>query len=319
VGATRGNTPDDIRKKQARKLKAARRTIKRTRRQLAQKERQLKQLRTPPSAKGASETTGKAKSPIERGALPDFLIIGAQKGGTTFLYNVLRRHSHFKPAVVKEIHFFDTPSFGRGVDWYRTHFPLQQQRNGQRVITGEASPYYLFYPHAARRVAETIPQAKLIALLRNPVDRAYSDYQHTFRQGNETLGFREALEAEEERLRGEKEKILADESYHSRNYRRYSYLLRGIYVDQLEEWHRYFDPEQLLILKSEDFFAQPSETLDLILDFLGLPEQDFEISGRRNEGGYTEPMESDTRRWLQEYYEPHNQRLYEYLGRDFGW
>lgn len=259
------------------------------------------------------------KRQLQAGMLPDFLIIGAQKGGTTFLYNVLRRHPHVEAAVKKEIHFFDTSRFRRGVDWYRTHFPRQQQEDGQRVITGEASPYYLFYPHAARRVAETIPQAKLIALLRNPIDRAYSDYQHTLRQGNETLGFNEALDLEEERLRGEKEKILADESYRSIDYRRSSYLARGIYVDQLEEWHRYFDPKQLLILKSEDFFASPLETLELVLEFLGLPERDFKLEGKRNEGGYSEPMDPETRRWLQEYYEPHNKRLYEYLGVDFGW
>jgi hypothetical protein len=274
-------------------------------------------------AVGANPQKGRRKPQnkpqLQTGMLPDFLIIGAQKGGTTYLYNVLRRHPYFQAAVKKEIHFFDTPRFGRGVDWYRTHFPQQQHRNGQRVITGEASPYYLFYPHAARRVAETIPQAKLIVLLRNPVDRAYSDYQHTLRQGNETLGFGEALELEGERLRGEKEKILADESYRSIKYRRYSYLARGIYVDQLEEWHRHFDPNQLLILKSEDFFARPSVTLELVLEYLGLPERDFELEGKRNEGGYSEPMDSDTRRWLQDFYEPHNKRLYEYLGKDFGW
>ena len=255
----------------------------------------------------------------EAGMLPDFLIIGAQKGGTTFLYNILRRHPYFEAAVKKEIHFFDSPRFDRGVDWYRTYFPQRQQRNGHRVVTGEASPYYLFYPRAAKRVADTIPQARLIALLRNPVDRAYSDYQHTFRQGNESLSFNEALDLEEERLRGEKEKILADESYRSVNYRRYSYLARGIYVDQLKEWHKYFDPEQLLILKSEDFFDHPSKTLEIVVRFLGLPEWDVEIAGGRNEGDYSEPMDSETRRWLQEYYEPHNKRLYEYLGIDFGW
>ena len=255
----------------------------------------------------------------QAGMLPAFLIIGAQKGGTTFLYNILRRHPNFMAAVKKEIHFFDTPAFRRGVDWYRTHFPQQQQRNGQRVITGEASPYYLFFPLASRRVAETIPQVKLIAMLRNPVDRAYSDYQHTVMQGLETLGFSEALELEGERLRGEKERILADESYRSINYRRYSYFARGIYVDQLEDWHRYFDSQQLLILKSEEFFDRTSETLDLVLDFLGLPERDFEIVGLRNEGTYSEPMDFETRRWLQKYYEPHNKRLYEYLGVDFGW
>jgi hypothetical protein len=256
---------------------------------------------------------------LQAGGLPDFIIIGAQKGGTTFLYNLLRRHPQFKPAVRKEIHFFDTPRFRRGLDWYRSHFPQQQQSNGQREITGEASPYYLFYPHAARRVAETIPQTKLIALLRNPVDRAYSDYQHTFRQGNETLAFSEALELEEERLRGEREKIVADETYRSLNYRRYSYISRGIYVDQLEEWYKHFDREQLLILKSEDFFARPSDTLELVLPFLDLSERDFALEGKRNEGGYSDPMDPDTRRWLQDFYEPHNRRLYEYLGRDFDW
>ena len=259
------------------------------------------------------------KRRLQAGMLPDFLIIGAQKGGTTFLYNILRRHPYFKAAVKKEIHFFDSPRFQRGVDWYRTHFPQQQQRNGQRVITGEASPYYLFYPRAARRVAETIPQVKLIALLRNPIDRAYSDYQHTLRQGYETLGFNEALDLEEERLRGEKEKILTDEKYRSINYRRYSYLSRGIYVDQLKEWHRYFDPEQLLILKSEDFFDHPSDTLERVVRLLGLPERDIEIRGGRNAGDYSEPMDSEIRRWLQKYYEPHNRRLYEYLGVDFRW
>jgi hypothetical protein len=227
------------------------------------------------------------KRHLQAGMLPDFLIIGTQKGGTTFLYNLLRRHPHFKAAVKKEIHFFDTPGFRRGLDWYRTHFPQQQQSKGRKVITGEASPYYLFYPHAPRRVAETMPQVKLLALLRNPVDRAYSDYQHTFRQEHESLGFNEALELEAERLRGEKEKILADEGYRSINYRRYSYLARGIYVDQLKEWHRYFDREQLLILKSEDFFARPLETLELVLEFLNLPERDFELEGKRNEGGYS--------------------------------
>ena len=251
--------------------------------------------------------------------MPEFLIIGTQKGGTTFLYNILRRHPHFEAAVEKEVHFFDTTRFKLGEHWYRTHFPPQQQKNGHKVITGEASPYYLFYPLAARRVAETIPQAKLIALLRNPIDRAYSDYQHTVRQGYETLPFDEALKHEEERLRGEKEKILADETYRSTNHRRFSYLSRGVYVDQLKEWHRYFDREQLLILKSEDFFDHPTETLRNVTHFLGLPRRNTRIGGNRNPGGYSSPIDPETLQWLQQYYEPHNKRLYEYLGVDFDW
>ena len=71
-------------------------------------------------------------------------------------------------------------------------------------------------------------------------------------------------------------------------------------MDQLKEWHRYFDREQSLILKSEDFFARPSDTLELVLKFLGLSERDFELEGKRNEGGYSEPMDPETRRWLQD-------------------
>jgi hypothetical protein len=255
----------------------------------------------------------------QAGMLPEFLIIGTQKGGTTFLYNTLRRHPHFEAAVEKEVHFFDTPRFELGEQWYRTHFPPPQQKNGHKMITGEASPYYLFYPLAARRVAETIPQAKLIALLRNPVNRAYSDYQHTVRQGYETLPFGEALKHEEERLRGEKEKILADETYRSTNYRRYSYLSRGVYVDQLKEWHRYFDKEQLLILKSEDFFDHPTKTLRHVTQFLGLPKRKTRIGGNRNSGDYSSPIDPKTRQWLEQYFEPHNKKLYEYLGVDFDW
>jgi hypothetical protein len=251
--------------------------------------------------------------------LPEFLIIGTQKGGTTFLYNLLRRHPHFEPAVEKEIHFFDTPNFKLGEQWYRTHFPPQQQKNGHNVITGEASPYYLFHPLAARRTAEIIPQAKLIALLRNPIDRAYSDYQHKVRQGYEKLPFGEALHLEEERLWGEKEKILADDTYRSPNHRRFSYLSRGVYVDQLQEWHRCFDREQLLLLKSEDFFEHPTATLRRVTHFLGLPWRKARIGGNRNPGGYSSSLDPETLQWLQRYYEPHNKRLYEYLGVDFGW
>jgi hypothetical protein len=253
------------------------------------------------------------------GRLPDFLIIGTQKGGTTFLYGILRRHPHFQAAVKKEIHFFDTPKFNKGVDWYRTQFPPPQYENGQKVITGESSPYYMFHPHTARRAAEVVPQARLIALLRDPVERAYSDYQHKVRQETETLSFEEAIEAEEERLRGEKEKMLADEHYRSLNHRRHSYLSRGIYVDQLIEWHRHFDPAQLLILRSEDLFARPQETVKSVLKFLRLPERDLELTAGRNTGGYKESMAPAIRRQLQEYFEPHNQRLYDYLGRDFRW
>ncbi len=116
----------------------------------------------------APQTTGEP----EIGALPDFVIIGAHKGGTTSLYHLLTQHPHVERAPVKELHFFNRPKrFDKGIEWYRQCFPQPRWKDGRRTITGEATPYYLFHPHAAERMAEAIPQARLIALLRNPVDR----------------------------------------------------------------------------------------------------------------------------------------------------
>lgn len=255
----------------------------------------------------------------DAGALPDFVIIGAQKCGTTFLYELLRRHDLILPAKRKEVHFFDV-HFGKGVDWYRSHFLHPKRRNDRMTITGEASPYYLYHPLAAGRAAEVLPEARLLVLLRNPVDRAYSDYHDKVRAGRETLSFEEALEAEEGRIRGEREKIISEGDYHSRSLRRFSYLSRGLYVDQLIEWEKFFGRDQILVLRSEDLFKDTAGFLGRVFDYLDLPDQELEApQKRRNVGDYKEPMNPATRERLEEYFEPHNRRLYEHLGVDFGW
>src|SRR5690606_27362001 len=132
---------------------------------------------------------------------------------------------------------------------------VRQRAHGRRVITGEASPYYMVYPFAPERLRKDLPQAKLIALLRNPVDRAYSHYQHQVARGRESLSFEEALAAEPRRLDGELEKILADETYTSFAHAHYSYRLRGHYADQLESWFKVFPREQILVLAAESLFA----------------------------------------------------------------
>jgi hypothetical protein len=350
AGATRGKTPDDIRREkaqqlkaarrtirktrqrlaqeererreQAQKLEAARRTIKKTRRQLAQKEQQLEQRERRPSGSGGSITTRDAKSHTELGALPDFLIIGAEKAGTTFLYWALCQHPEIEPASEKELHFFDTRKWSnRGVGWYRSQFPAPAWRDGRKVVTGEASPYYLFHPSSARRASVTVPDVKLIALLRNPVDRAYSAYNHKVAAGQEPLSFEEALAEEDERTAGEMEKMLSDESYYSRSIRVHAYRSRGIYVDQLQRWHKHFGPEQLLVLRSEDLFADPVATMDVVEEFLELPKFEIDIASlteKRNSRTFR-PMDPSTRQRLEQFYKPHNRRLYEYLGVDFDW
>ncbi len=234
------------------------------------------------------------------GALPDFVIIGAQKGGTSFLYYLLTRHPLVEPAARKELHFFDQPErFNSGAGWYRRCFPQAGLKDGRRSITGEATPSYLFDPPVAKRMAEVVPQARLIALLRNPVDRAYSHYQMQVKRGTEPSPFEEAIEQQ-----------------HT------SYVSRGIYVDQLLRWFTFFGKEQMLILKSEDFFERPVETLKVVLTFLDLPDwqpEASELHRRRYTGTYKQKMDPSTRRRLEAYFEPYNQRLYECLDVDFGW
>lgn len=257
--------------------------------------------------------------------MPDFIIIGVQKGGTTSLYKYLIEHPNIAPIYVKEPHFFDI-HFHKGIGWYRSHFPTAVEKYYARhiqkhdLITGEASPYYLIHPLTPKRIAKTLPKAKLIMLLRNPIDRAYSQYQHQRRQaGVEPLSFEEAIDCEEQRLADEAEKLARDEKYVSFNHRHYSYLARSTYIDQLPAWMSTFPKEQLLILKSEDLYTEPSSIVKQTLEFLNIPVVEQEKKYKPfNEARYT-PMEPATRERLVKYFKPLNARLYEYVGRDFGW
>ena len=255
--------------------------------------------------------------------LPNFLIIGVSKSGTTSLYHYLTQHPSVTPALIKEVYFFDR-SYNRGLAWYRAFFPTVLERyysitkNKKEFLTGEATPCYIFNPHVPRRVFNTIPDAKLIVLLRNPVDRAYSFYHHQLRSGVESLSFEDAIESEEERLRGELEKMMDDENYFSFNRQYYSYLSRGIYVDQLRNWMKFFPREQILILESERLFTDPISIFNKIVGFLNLPGAETMELKKLNIKPYPE-INPATRERLVDYFKPHNQKLYDFLGVDFGW
>jgi hypothetical protein len=267
--------------------------------------------------------------------LPDFIIIGTQRGGTTSLYYYLVEYAAVASAQHKEVHFFDD-HFQEGMRWYRAQFPtvaqkyLTEQVGKRRFVTGESSPYYLFDPRIPARVRAALPHVKLIVLLRNPVDRAYSHHWLSTHEGHETQSFEKAIRLEEERLRGEQEKMLADEHYESYNHRHYAYLERGIYVDQLRNWLHSFPREQFLILKSEDLYQNPVAITKQTLEFLGLPPS--VLNTRKEFKQYREPvprgyknnekppqMDPELRKDLSAYFKPHNQRLYDLLGRDFEW
>lgn len=264
-------------------------------------------------------------SPIR--LLPDFLIIGAQKGGTTSLYNYLQDQPCIGSASTKEVHFFDR-RFTKSLAWYQGHFPTRiekyyaQRLSGQTFLTGEATPCYLFHPHAPSRVATVLPDVKLIVLLRNPVDRAYSQYYHAVDHGFETLSFEEAIECEEERAARERENILRDEHHYNIDYMERSYLTRGKYVEQLQAWMTVFPREQFLILKSEEFYAEPATTLKRVLAFLNVPEAEIQMEGKefKQYNNYTySRMDASLRKRLIAYFEPYNARLYDYVGINMGW
>jgi hypothetical protein len=238
----------------------------------------------------------------ETGALPDFVVIGAPKCGTTFFYDLLTKHPLVEPAAFKELHYFDL-LFDEGTEWYRQCFPPPKWKDGRRSITGEATPRYLSDPLVPERMARVVPEARLVVLLRNPVDRMYSAYHQRVRNNQATRTFEEHAEA-----------CFDDPQQEC--------LARNIYVDHLLRWSSFFSDGQMLVLKSEDFFERPESALKPTLEFLGLPDwvpEASELGNKLNRGKYEQRMDPATRQRLEDYFEPHNRRLYDYLGVDFRW
>ena len=263
----------------------------------------------------------------DRRPLPDFLIIGTKRGGTTSLWRYLIRHPLvprlFPAWNTKTSHYFED-NHGRGEAWYRSHFPTVRQRealsrrHGGPVKVGEAAPFYMFHPLAASRVAALLPSVRLIVLLRDPVERAYSHWKERRGEGVEPLGFREALAAEESRTAGERERLIADPAYVSTAYDWYSYRRRGCYLEHLTPWLSLFQRSQLLFVPSETFYRQPAASYAEILSFIGLPPHrlpSYEVHNDRPSRG----MDADVRAELTAFYRPHNAVLQNRLGMTFDW
>lgn len=250
-------------------------------------------------------------------SLPSFLVIGAQRSGTTTLWSYLLATGRVRQPERKGVQYF-TLHADRGPRWYRGNFPLA--RPGRDWITGEGSPYYIFHPRAPELAAEVVPAAHLVALLRNPIDRAHSHYHHEVRMGAEPLpSFEEALDAEEERTAGETERLLADPGYHSPAHRHFTYLARGRYAEQLERWLRHFPAEQLLVLSSEELFRDPGAVLARLHAFLGLPAPDGAPRLPHEHRASYPALRPETRERLRAYFRPHNERLFALLGRRLDW
>lgn len=265
--------------------------------------------------------------------LPEFLVIGAKRGGSTSFYFDLIEHPSIvrlypppvpllKPVATKGVHYFDS-EFGHGTRWYRSYFPttatraVVARRTG-RAITGEASPYYLFHPAAAARAHALVPQTRLIAILRDPVLRTYSHWKERRRQSAEDLDFLDALAAEPERLAGERERLLADPGYQSYPWEQQSYATQSLYAQALRPWIDLFGRDRLFVAASEDYYADPNAVLRACHEFLGLPPRSTATGQVRNAAA-GQPLPENLRRALTERFAGPNEELEQLLGQRFPW
>jgi hypothetical protein len=258
---------------------------------------------------------------------PDFLVIGSKRGGTTSMWSYLSQHPGVLPLFpraqkIKGTYFFDE-GWDRGVTWYLSHFPTRWHRNrvarrlGYRPVTGEASPYYLFHPLAPARAQAVAPDALVIALLRDPVERAFSHWKER-RNHTEDLSFEAALEAEGERTAGSEEHILADPHHISFPHRHQTYVAQSRYAPMLRRWLDHYGTDQVLVEAAEVFYADPARFMRKVTDRLGLPElHGVDFTPRNAEP--SADMSPEARAFLESALRDDMRQTEELLGRSLPW
>lgn len=249
---------------------------------------------------------------------PDFLIIGAMKSGTTYLFNLLDSHPQLDLPKKKEIHYFDN-NFKLGSNWYKFQFPFKSIKN---KLTGEASPYYLYHPLAAVRAYKFNKKFKIIVLLRNPTYRAISHYNMFSKMLNLKWNIETLLSINEEFLiQNHMESKLKNHIQENNSlHRNFSFIKRGIYLYQIQRWMEYFPKENVLILKSEDFYDNTSKNLDQICDFLKIEKfKGFNLMTDKYQGNYENKVDENIILSLNNFYKPHNEELEKFLNRKFNW
>ena len=252
--------------------------------------------------------------------LPDFIIIGAARSGTTHLLGQLNAHPNVLPGP-RETHFFDSHRYTYGLTWYRLRFPPNTARREafaqglHPVLTGESSPSYLSHPNAPARVARGVPEARLLVLLRDPTARAASHWAWSLRQSGETRSFREVVEAEigppgdAAGLRIPRDKRPGDPLV----------VRRGVYQPQLERWQTHFSRDQVLVIQSERWFRDPPAVMAEVCDYLGLPRLERLPRVMRNRNKPHEPYDPEVLARLREFYRPYNEALADHLDMDLDW
>ena len=246
--------------------------------------------------------------------LPDFIISGTVRSGTTSLYYNICEHPSVLPASYDEIGFFDS-NYHLGINWYRSMFPTEKEMKQVKketnfAITGEDTPFYFWKKEAAERIFQDIPNSKIIIIFRNPVDRAYSNYNLGIRKKTESLSFEDAID--------EEMNFLKTHSFRDAVDRRRSYLSKGLYENQIKIWLDNFPREQIHILCTEDMKKNPRESLLKIFQFLGIPNYTLKNPQKQKLAEYKK-MDDKTREKLLTFYEPYNQKFFETIQEKFDW
>jgi len=253
-------------------------------------------------------------------AQPNYLILGAQKSGTTSLYNYINEHPNAIAPRKREVHFFDgglddsEDNYGKGLGWYRSHFPYKFRVIGNR-ITGECSPLYLFHPLCPERIHAQHPDIKLVCIFRDPTERAISHYFHEVRKGREERTISEALEQEEATIG----QCLSTREYSSTLYNK-SYLHRGYYLELLQRYFKLFKKNQILTLSSEDLWAKPVEKMATVFNFLNVEDSFSNASFKpMNQGHNRTKVDPEVYNWLTHHFATKNEALFNHIGERFDW
>jgi hypothetical protein len=273
------------------------------------------------SVRRVSDAFGQATK--ERRVLPDFLIVGSQRCGTTTLFRTLVQHpAVLPPTLRKGVHYFDL-SYDKDLSWYRGRFPTATQRDerseqaGRRALVGESSPYYMWHPLVPSRIAHDLPGVRVLVALRDPVERAYSAHAHEIARGFETEPFEVALELESQRLVGADEALRASRGARHLAHQHQAYVTRGKYIDQLERLERELGRDHMLVIDAQDFWTEPEEQWSQVLDFLDLPPA--EVTFERHNARRRSPMDDALRARLEDQFLPYDERLAQWWGRTPSW
>ena len=252
--------------------------------------------------------------------LPECFVIGVVRSGTTSLYHYLKQHPSIAPATYDELGYFDD-NYHLGINWYKSLFPTKFTKNKiikkhGRFLTYDVTPFYIYNPLVAKRIFESFPKAKIISNLRNPIDRAYSNYNDAVEMGDIKIPFEDVVQIAMDEIDKNKSK-LNNEAYIVDTYYE-NILARGFYADQLKIWFEKFQKNQLLMIPSEDLAQKTDQILTKIFEFLDLPYFKIKDLTKQNKREYP-PMKAETRKLLIEFYRPYNEKLYNLISQHFDW